>query len=125
MGTKVRPRPTNLRHKLRQIRIDLGMSQTQMIRCLGFEESMHVGRISEYEQGTREPSLLMLLAYARLAGIHMEDIVDDDLDLPARLPGSVLYRRRRAQQLNAYGIEFDREQEEHRQSLQRRRRSDD
>src|SRR5215212_9935001 len=92
MGTNVRPRPANLRHKLRQIRIDLGLSQLQIIRRLGFEDSMHVGRISEYEQGLREPSLLVLLAYARVARVHLEDLADDDLDLPDRLPGVVPYR---------------------------------
>ena len=92
MGTKVRPRPTNLSRKLRQIRIDLKLSQTEMIRRLGFEDLMHVGRISEYESNQREPSLLVLLAYARLACVHLEDIVDDDIDLP-RLPGEVIYYR--------------------------------
>jgi transcriptional regulator with XRE-family HTH domain len=95
MGTKVRPRPRNLSRKLRQIRIDLGLSQLQMIRRLGFEDSLHPGRISEYESGMREPSLLILLAYARLAGVHLEEIVDDDLDLPPRLPGRVIYFRSR------------------------------
>jgi transcriptional regulator with XRE-family HTH domain len=95
MGTKVRPRPRNLSRKLRQIRIDLGLSQLQMIRRLGFEDSLHPGRISEYELSMREPSLLILLAYARLAGVHLEEIVDDDLDLPPRLPGRVIYFRSR------------------------------
>jgi transcriptional regulator with XRE-family HTH domain len=95
MGTKVRPRPRNLSQKLRQIRIDLGLSQLQMIRRLGFEDSLHPGRISEYESSMREPSLLILLAYARLAGVHLEEIVDDDLDLPPRLPGRVIYFRSR------------------------------
>ena len=93
MGTKVRPRPMNLMHKLRQIRVDLELSQTKMIERLGFEDSMHVARISEYEQGLREPSLYVLLAYARVAGVHLEQLVDDNLDLPARLPRPRLYRR--------------------------------
>ena len=97
MGTKGRPRPVNLSRKLRQIRIDLEISQTEMIRRLGFEEAMHVGRISEYEQNLREPSLLVLLAYARVAGVHLEDIVDDDIDLPHRLPGTVIHPRSRCQ----------------------------
>jgi hypothetical protein len=60
-----------------------------MIRRLGFEDSLHSGRISEYESDIREPSLLLLLAYARVAGVHLEQIVDDDLELPASLPGRV------------------------------------
>lgn len=93
MGTKGRPRPMNLSRKLRQIRIDLGLSQAELVRRLGYEDSLHVGRISEYESSMREPSLLMLLAYARLARVHLEDIVDDQRDLPPRLPGRISHRR--------------------------------
>jgi hypothetical protein len=64
-----------------------------MVRRLGFEDSFHVGRISEFESNVREPSLLILLAYARIAQVHLEDIVDDAVDLPARLPGPVVYDR--------------------------------
>jgi hypothetical protein len=64
-----------------------------MVRRLGFEGSFHVGRISEFELNVREPSLLILLAYARLARVHLEDIVDDTVDLPRRLPGPVTYDR--------------------------------
>lgn len=88
MGTRMRPRPVNLSQKLRQIRIDLGLSQLELVRRLGFE-ALHVGRISEYESSVREPSLLLLLAYARLARVHLEDIVDDERDLPPKLPGKV------------------------------------
>jgi transcriptional regulator with XRE-family HTH domain len=93
MGTKSRPRPANLSRKLRQIRIGLNISQAEMVRQLGFEDSFHVGRISEFESNVREPSLLILLAYARIARVHLEDIVDDAVDLPARLPGPVFYDR--------------------------------
>src|ERR1700752_2539696 len=87
-----RPKPLRLADKLLQIRKGLGLSQTQMLQRMGLEESMHYGRISEYEQGKREPNLMTLLAYARAASVHLEDIVDDDLDLPRRLPGNVNYR---------------------------------
>jgi transcriptional regulator with XRE-family HTH domain len=87
-----RPKPARLAEKLREIRLTLELSQTGMLKRLGLEESMHYSRISEYEQGTREPTLMTLLAYARAAGVHLEDIVDDDLDLPAKLPGTVKYR---------------------------------
>jgi len=63
-----------------------------MLKKLGKEESMHYGRISEYERGKREPTLMTLVGYARAAGVHMEDIVDDELDLPDKLPGSVKYQ---------------------------------
>jgi hypothetical protein len=64
-----------------------------MVRRLGFGDSFHVGRISEYESNLREPSLLILLAYARVACVHLEDIVDDAIELPSRLPGPVTYDR--------------------------------
>ena len=81
-----------LAEKLLQIRTRLGLSQTQMLERLGFSDTMHYGRISEYEQDKREPNLITLLAYARAASVHLEDIVDDDLELPRRLPGNVNYR---------------------------------
>ena len=87
-----RPKPLRLAEKLLQIRKGLDLSQTQMLMRMGLEETMHYGRISEYEQGKREPNLMTLLAYARTASIHLEDIVDDDLDLPRKLPGNVNYR---------------------------------
>ncbi|HEY0173522.1 MAG TPA: helix-turn-helix transcriptional regulator [Pyrinomonadaceae bacterium] len=85
MGT-VRPRPERLAEKLRQIRLALGLSQPEMLRRLGLEESMQYARISEYETGLREPSLLTLLSYSRVAGVHMEVLADDELDLPDKLP---------------------------------------
>ena len=90
-----RPRPERLAAKLRAIREALGLSQTQMLARLGLEDNMHYGRISQYENDEREPALTTLLSYARVAGIHLEDIVDDDLDLPAKLPGKVTRRPRR------------------------------
>ena len=87
-----RPRPLRLAEKLLQIRNGLGLSQTQMLERLGLGDTMHYGRISEYEQDKREPSLITLLAFARAASVHLEDIVDDDFELPRRLPGNVNYR---------------------------------
>ncbi|HEU4767723.1 MAG TPA: helix-turn-helix transcriptional regulator [Pyrinomonadaceae bacterium] len=37
----------------------------------------YYGRISDYETGKRYPTVLTLLAYARLAGIHVDALVDD------------------------------------------------
>ena len=62
-----------------------------MVSRLDPEGIMYYGRISEYERGKREPSLWVLLAYARAARIHLEDLVDDQIDLPAQLPGTVIY----------------------------------
>jgi transcriptional regulator with XRE-family HTH domain len=87
-----RPRPQRMAGKLRTIREGLGLSQSQMLARLGLEDSMHYGRISQYENDEREPTLMTLLSYAHVAGVHLEDIVSDDLDLPSKLPGNVSYQ---------------------------------
>lgn len=87
-----RPRPQRMASKLRAIRERLGLSQSQMLARLGLADSMHYGRISQYENDEREPTLMTLLAYAHVAGVHLEDIVSDDLDLPSKLPGNVKYQ---------------------------------
>jgi transcriptional regulator with XRE-family HTH domain len=83
-----RRRPKRLAEKLLQIRDSLGLSQTEMLRRLGVEDAITYHRISEYELGKSEPTLMTLLSYARVAGIYVEDLIDDDLDLPAKLPGT-------------------------------------
>jgi len=84
-----RPRPERLAEKLRQIRDALGLSQPEMLRRLGVEDLIAYHRISEYESDKREPLLMVLLQYARLAGVNAEALMDDDLDLPDKLPGPV------------------------------------
>jgi transcriptional regulator with XRE-family HTH domain len=86
-------KPERLSEKLLQIRNALGLSQPQLLGRLGFEDLIDYRRISEFELGDAEPPLPVLLRYAHLAGVHMEDIVDDEVDLPARLPGNVRYER--------------------------------
>lgn len=83
-----RPKQKRLGEKLLRIRKQLDISQDRMPDRLG-RPDLHPGRISEYEQDKREPSLLTLLAYANLAGVHLEDIVNDNVDLPDSLPGDV------------------------------------
>jgi transcriptional regulator with XRE-family HTH domain len=92
MARGARIRPERLPEKLLHIRVALGLSQSELLRRLGLEEQMDYRRISEFERGTTEPHLTVLLQYARAAGVHMEDIVDDELDLPAKLPGNVKYK---------------------------------
>ena len=99
MARGARIRPERLPEKLLQIRLALGLSQSELLRRLGLEEQMDYRRISEFERGTTEPHLTMLLQYARAAGVHMEDIVDDELDLPAKLPGNVKYKGIRSKSL--------------------------
>lgn len=84
MGYKARRKPAKLGKKLARIRTELGLSQNDMIRRLGFTDELRQSHISGFELGTREPSLLVLLRYARVAGVTMETLVDDKLDLPKR-----------------------------------------
>jgi transcriptional regulator with XRE-family HTH domain len=92
MGS-ARPRPRRLAAKLLQIRQSLGLSQPQMLNRLGVEGEIDYTTISKYELDKNEPPLTILLEYARAAGVHLEDIVDDDVDLPSKLPGNVNYRK--------------------------------
>lgn len=83
MGKAKRPHPHRLAEKLLQIRIDRGLSQNELIRELNFEElDLVQGTISTYELGKREPSLPLLLKYARLAGVPVDVLIDDKLNLP-------------------------------------------
>ena len=64
-----------------------------MLRRMGVEDMFTAARISEYESGVREPSLWMLLAYGRVARVHLETLIDDNATLPDKLPGNFNYRR--------------------------------
>ena len=86
-----RRRPERLAEKLRQIRNTLGLSQAELHKRLKVEEEIQYTRISDYELDKNEPSLLVLLEYARVAGVHLEEIVDDRIELPGKLPGTVKY----------------------------------
>ena len=86
MGRYHRIKPARLAEKLLQIRTALGLSQNEMLRHLGLDEEMTRGRISGYELGTREPSLPTLLRYARSARLCVDDLIDDKLELPSKLP---------------------------------------
>jgi transcriptional regulator with XRE-family HTH domain len=86
MGRSARERPKKLAEKLLQIRLMLGLSQNQMLAKLDLHDKRSRTAISGYELGTTEPGLLILLKYARLAGVAMDVLVDDELDLPKRIP---------------------------------------
>ena len=86
MGKKARMRQERLAEKLLQIRLALDVSQSEMMRRLGFEDVLDYKRISEYELGKSEPPLAVLLSYAHAAGVCLDVLVDDELDLPTKLP---------------------------------------
>ena len=88
MGTSRRPRPARLAAKLREIRTKLALTQAEMFERLGNTGTrLYVGHIDDYEKDRRVPTLQVVLAYARAAGVSMETLVDDELDLPKRLRG--------------------------------------
>ena len=76
-----RSRPKHLAKKVLQIRRSLGISQGEMVKRLGVQELIDHTTISKYELDKNEPPLVILLAYARLAGIPVEQIIDDEFDL--------------------------------------------
>jgi transcriptional regulator with XRE-family HTH domain len=78
-----RPAPKRLAKKLTQIRKNLGLSQTEIVTALRYKASpLRASQISNFEQGKREPPLMLLLAYARLVGISTDVLIDDKLELP-------------------------------------------
>jgi len=83
-----RPKQKRLGEKLLQIRKKLGISQDRMPERLG-QPKVRPGHISEFERNKREPSLSILLAYARLSRIDLQYIVNDAVDLPDQIPGEV------------------------------------
>lgn len=92
MGKYPRRKQLRLGEKLRQIRETLELSQNEILWHLGLNEEYSRNIISNYEKDHREPPLFVLLEYARLAGICLDAIVDDDVDLPKRLPATTKHR---------------------------------
>jgi transcriptional regulator with XRE-family HTH domain len=92
MGTNPRVRPKRLGEKLRFIRESLNLTQGELLRKLDIEGLATQSKISEFESGKREPSLIILLGYARAAGVCVDALIDDRLDLPAKLPARPKHR---------------------------------
>jgi len=84
MGRQKRKKPKHLASKLLAVRRNLGLTQWELAERLGTAR-LHA-RISEYESGRREPNLMVILAYARLAGISTDVLIDDKLEIT--LPAS-------------------------------------
>lgn len=79
-------RSGRLAEKLLWIRLELNLSQSGILNHLGFSDELFGSNISQYERGARVPSLPVLLAYARAANVYVEALIDDELDLPDKLP---------------------------------------
>lgn len=83
-----RTRTFYLAEKLKQIRLELGLSQNEILERLGFTDELFRSNISQYERGERVPPLQVLLRYARIANVWLDVLVDDELDLPENIPSS-------------------------------------
>ncbi|HJR06941.1 MAG TPA: helix-turn-helix transcriptional regulator [Pyrinomonadaceae bacterium] len=57
-----------------------------MLSRLGLADKLSRTTVSAYEVGTSEPPLPVLLEYARAAGVWVDVLIDDELDLPEKLP---------------------------------------
>jgi transcriptional regulator with XRE-family HTH domain len=88
MGQGSRPKPIRLAEKLLEVRNELGLSQNELINRLGLVDELTQARISAYERAVREPPLLVLLRYAEIAGVYVDALINDELDLPRRLPSN-------------------------------------
>lgn len=85
MGISSRFKPARLAEKLLQIRTVLGLSQNEMISRLGLTDEVIREDVSAFELGKRQPPLLILLEYARCAGVSTDVLIDDKQDLPAKV----------------------------------------
>lgn len=88
MGRASRKSANSLAEKLKLLRQEFGFSQNQMLVKLGLgeEEGLFRSSISGYELGTRIPPFKVLLAYAKLANVYVDVLIDDELDLPEQIP---------------------------------------
>jgi transcriptional regulator with XRE-family HTH domain len=73
-----RPRLKLMPEKLCLIREYLNASQPVMAQLL---ELPSPSRVSEYENGIREPNLMVTLRYGRLGKVSMASVVDDDVSI--------------------------------------------
>jgi len=89
--TPKRKKPARLAEKLLAIRQSLNLSQDGLIRHLRLEDEIERDYVSKFERGILEPTLTVLLAYARAIsstghGEFLETLIDDMQDLPIKLP---------------------------------------
>ena len=84
MGRSRRDHPKRLASKLREIRLAANLTKEEMDKSLRqTKSSTRPGHISEFERGLREPTLLVLLRYARIGGVSVDALIDDEVELPA------------------------------------------
>lgn len=84
MGRSARYIPKRLGEKLKQIRLNLEIdTYDDMIKRLDCPETnLYPSGIFLFENGEREPTLNVLLKYARLANVSVDTLIDDEMNLP-------------------------------------------
>jgi transcriptional regulator with XRE-family HTH domain len=92
MGVRPRIQSLRLAAKLLRIREALGLSQNEMLHRLGMSDVLIRQNISSYEKGRNEPPLPVLLRYAKVAGVCVDVLIDDTLELPRKLPSTPEHR---------------------------------
>jgi transcriptional regulator with XRE-family HTH domain len=84
MPKGARRRPERLAEKLLRIRHRLELTQEELkerLEQLSFVSDLDRSDVSDFERGRRDPDLLTLLSYGRLANVYLDVLVDDELDL--------------------------------------------
>lgn len=97
MGLKSRVLPKEMPRKLRFVRnyFELTLEELSRVleaelKSLGFPEiKVYTGGITEFEKGKREPQLPVLLAYAHIAGVYVDVLINDALEIPKILSGKI------------------------------------
>ncbi len=96
MGRGRRTLPAQMPRKLETIRTQLGFNLEEMISAInkkilagGYSDvKIFRSHILEFEKGVREPQLPVLLAYAQIANLYVDILINDDLKIPEKLPAS-------------------------------------
>ncbi len=94
MGLKKRIIPGGLPQKLKSIRDAFGLTLEELGTKIERELTdggfpgirVYTGNITEFEKGKREPQLPILLAYAQIANVYVDQLINDKLELPEKLP---------------------------------------
>jgi transcriptional regulator with XRE-family HTH domain len=93
MGRASRQKPARLAEKLVEIRNKLNLSQNGILKRMELDGDLTREEVSAFERSLRVPPLPVLLRYARVAGVCLDDLVDDEMDLPEKLPSKPKHRR--------------------------------